>query len=145
MSDSECVTGHVCQSVHWLTLEPSKQQRLLTNQEDLQVKLSLCKALKFKGFLFISGIAMPSQGAMIHAVGPGGQTITVQSEAVLQNINKILSASGSSTPTTITMTTGASPTTTIATGQQILTVTTAAGKGQGQKTGGTDMTNEAAK
>ena len=77
------------------------------------------------------GIAMPTQGTMIHAVGPGGQTLTVQSEAMLQTVSKMLSASASGTPTTVTVTTGTSPATSIATGQQIL-ATAAAGKGVGQ-------------
>ena len=64
---------------------------------------------------------MPTQGGMIHTVGPTGQTVTVQSEAMLQTVSKLLSASSTPTPAVIPMTTGASPTTSIATGQQIVT------------------------
>ena len=77
---------------------------------------------------------MPTQGAMLHAVGPAGQTITVQSEAMLQTVSKILSGSAPGTPTSVTMPTGASPTTTIATGQQLPAVATV-GKGTGTNSG----------
>ena len=77
---------------------------------------------------------MPTQGAMLHAVGPAGQTITVPSEAMLQTVNKILSGSAPSTPTNVTMPTGASPTTTTATGQQIPSAAPV-GKGTGTNSG----------
>ena len=70
---------------------------------------------------------MPTQGTMIHTVGPGGQTLTVQSEAMLQTVGKMLSVTGQATPTAVSLTTGASPTTSAAAGQQIM-VTAPAGK-----------------
>ena len=61
---------------------------------------------------------MPTQGGMIHTVGPASQTVTVQSEGMLQTVSKLLSASNTSTPTVVSMTTGVTPATSIATGQQ---------------------------